>query len=116
MITPREPITDPAFPTFLDVTGTALARTDVEVAQWRSTVEPEDPPYETAHVHVAKSYSGARVEEYRRGTERHFFTVKFGGHLSSGGEVTLYITPAQFDALREAVNGEIVSHYNGQEG
>lgn len=109
----RGPIPDPAFPTFLDVTGTSKASTQVEVVQWR---EPGSAMYETARVHADRTLSGARADEYRRGTERHFFTVTIGAGPSAGGEVTVYLSPAQFAALRDAVNGEVKSHYANEVG
>lgn len=110
----REPITDPAFPAFpaflafLDVTGTLKANTVAEVVRW---TEDGEMPYETARLHVWKELSGCRVEEYRRGTPRHFFSLEFGGQPGVPGEAVVYLSPAQFAALREAVNGEVKSHY-----
>lgn len=105
----REPLADPAFPGFLDVTGTKLANTDAEVAQW--TPKDGGAPFEVAAFHLWKGLTGCRVEEYRRGTPRHFYTLKFGGQPGAPGEAIVYLSPAQFAHLKEALTRKIPSHY-----
>lgn len=104
----RTPLTDPEFPSFLDVTGCTgtdggpRARTLVEVVQW-SDVEGAERPRETARCHVDKSLVTAHVECFNAGEPREFYLLRFGGRPDYADEVNVYLSPDQFASLKAAM-------------